>query len=172
MEDIDWACVHNSNFKCTIETQLRSFYFKFFHRAICLNYFLHKIGRIESPSCFFCNELPETIPHLFCDCKIVSPLWDELCFYINCATNESFIFSKFDKMFGIRDTSEHDMCINFLFLCLKFYIHRCRFQQTNPNFNAFINFVKIKQKTEYKIAENKDKLTLHYKKWTFDLEAS
>ena len=170
LEEIDWNDVHSSNFTCTIETQLRSFYFKFFHRAICTNQFLYKIGRAESPNCNFCDEHPETLVHLLCDCSKVSPLWDELCFYIDNVTDLSFNFSKFDKMFGIRDVSEHDMCINFLFLCLKFYIHRCRFQQTLPNFNAFLALVRLKQNVEYRIAENKNKLKQHFKEWTINLE--
>ena len=59
--------------------------------------------------------------HLFCECDKVSPLWDELCFLINNISGETFNFSNFDKMFGITDISEHDNCINFLFLCMKFY---------------------------------------------------
>ena len=38
-EDFEWEDIHNRNFKCTIETQLRSFYFKVFHRAIAFNDF-------------------------------------------------------------------------------------------------------------------------------------
>ena len=72
-------------------------------------------------------------------------------------------------MFGVTDLSEHDNCINFLFLCLKFYLHRCKFQQTNLNFVAFLNLVKIKRKTEYNIAESKGKLRQHFKKWTLNL---
>jgi hypothetical protein len=172
LEETDWCFVHSSNFKCTIETKLRAFYFKFFHMAKCTNKFLHKIGRADSPNCYFCNESPETILHLFCDCKKIAPLWDELCFFINNVTGESFVFSKFDKMFGLSDISEHDMCITFLFLCLKFYIHRCKFQQTDPCFNAFLNLAKLKQKLEYNIAEGKGKLTQHFKKWTINLENS
>ena len=85
---------------------------------------------------------------------------------------ESFTFSNSAEMFGVTDLSEPDNWINFLFLCLKFYLHRWKFQQTNPNFVAFLNLVKIKGKTEYKIAEDKGKLRLHFKKWTLDLEAS
>ena len=135
-----------------------------------LRQFLHRIGRSDSPNCYFCNNLPETILHLFCECEKVSPLWDELCFLINNISVESFTFSNFEKMFGVTDLSEHDNCINFLFLCLKFYLHRCKFQQTNPNFVAFLNLVKIKRNTEHKIAESKGKLRQHFKKWTLNLE--
>ena len=171
LDEVDWNYIHNANLTCTIETQMRSFYFKLFHKAICTNQFLHKIGRTNSPNCYFCNNFPETILHFLCECEKVSPLWDELCFLINNVSGESFNFSNFEKMFGVTDLSEHDVCINFLFLCLKFYLHRCKFQQTNPSFVAFLNFVKIKRNSEYKIAGSKGKLRQHFKKWTLDLEA-
>ena len=72
----------------------------------------------------------------------VSPLWDDLCFLINSISEESFNFSVFEKMFGVTDTSEHDKWISYLFLCLKFYIHWCKLQESNLSFVAFMNLVK------------------------------
>ena len=127
LDELDWNDIHRANFNCTIETQLRSFYFKLFHRAICTNQFLHKIGRFDSPNCSFCKKFPETLLHLFCQCEKISPLWDDLCFLIYSISEESFIFFSFWKMFGVTDTSEHGNCMSYLFLCLKYYIHRCKF---------------------------------------------
>ena len=148
---------------------LRSFYLKLFHRTICTNQFLHKIGRADNPTCYFCSSLPEPLLHLFCECEKVSSLWDELCFLINNISGETFNFSNFGKMFGITDISEHDNCINFLFLCMEFYLHRCKFQQISPNFTAFFNLVKIKRDWEYKITESKGKLKYHFRKWTLNI---
>ena len=39
----NWEKTHIKNFKCTISTRIRSFYYKLFHRAIGLNNFLYKI---------------------------------------------------------------------------------------------------------------------------------
>ena len=133
---------------------------------------LHKIGRFDSPNCSFCKKFPETLLHLFCQCEKVSPLWDDLCFLINSISEESFTFSVFEKMFGVTDTSEHDNCISYLFLCLKYYIHRCKFQESDLSFVAFMNLVKTKRNIEYKIAVSKGKLRKHFKKWTLDLDAS
>ena len=36
-ENLEWEEIYTRNFKCTIETQLRSFYFKIFHKAITLH---------------------------------------------------------------------------------------------------------------------------------------
>ena len=71
--DNDWAAVHSNNFNCTIETQIRAFRFKVFHRAICTKKFLHKIGRIDSLLCYFCQKFTESYIHMFCDCEKLFP---------------------------------------------------------------------------------------------------
>ena len=45
VEDTDWDEIHIRNFKCSIDTRLRSLYFKIFHKAIAFNDFLFKINR-------------------------------------------------------------------------------------------------------------------------------
>ena len=171
VDDIDWASVHDNNFNSTIETQIRAFYFKIFHRAICTNQFLHKIGRSDSPLCYFCQNSIESYIHMFCECDKVRPLWDNLSAFIDKKCGENLDLSNFQKMFGMDLLcSEHTRGINFLILYLKFYIYRCRYQKCNPNFQAFLKLMQIKLKTEYKIAERKGKLSQHLKKFTFDFD--
>ena len=74
----DWEPIHLNNFKCSIDTRLRSFYFKLFHKAIAFNDFLYKIKRKDSPNCSFCDKMPETFIHVFCDCEVVKPIWEDL----------------------------------------------------------------------------------------------
>ena len=49
----DWETIHLNNFKCSIDTRLKSFYFKI------------KINRKDSPNCSFCDNFPETMTHTF-----------------------------------------------------------------------------------------------------------
>ena len=73
-------------------------------------------------------------------------------------------------MFGMEiEESEHYNAIIFLFLYLKFYIHRCKFQNNFTSFQAYKNLIKIKIKSEYKIAESKGKLSKHLQQFSFDL---
>ena len=58
--------------------------------------------------------------HLFCECEKVSPLWDELCFLISNISWETFNFSNFDKMFGIK-AEQHPVVI-FAMFCSLFQI--------------------------------------------------
>ena len=59
--------------------------------------------------------------------------------------------------------------INFVFLYLKFYVHRCKFLNNSPFFQAYKNLFKIKINSEYKIADSKGKLRKHLQKNSFDL---
>ena len=163
--DVEWDEIHNRNIKCTIETQLRSFYFKVFYKAIAFNSFLFKIGRKDSPLCSFCSKSPETMLHVFCECEKVRPIWDELLQLINDNLHADYTLDNFDLMFGVSD----DSLVTFLILCCKFYIYRCKFQEVSPNFVAFKRFLVTKRKTEYCIAYKKGKLSNHFKKWAFDI---
>ena len=119
-DEIEFSVIHKNNFKCTIETQLRSFYFKMFHNAIALNSFLYKIGRRDSPLCYFCQELPETLIHIFCKCTVIAPMWKKLSNYIDNKTKETTLYFEFAHIFGIDIGGRHGVCINFvIFLCLK-----------------------------------------------------
>ena len=119
---------------------------------------------------FFWKTYDESFVHLFCDCEKVKSLWDSLTAYIEDKTGDHFTFSNSQKMFGVElSDSEHKTTFNFLILCLKFYIYRSKFQEDNLSFPAFKNLIKMKVKTEYKVAESKGKLGKHFKKFSFDL---
>ena len=164
-EDLDWEDIHLHNLKCSIDSRLRSFYFKVFHNANAFENFLFRIKRKESPNCVYCNNFTETITHFFCDCDIVKPIWKDLVELIRDKHDSSFTISSFDKIFGFQD----DKFLTYLFLCMKYYLYVYKFQSKRPNFTNLIVFIKNKRDTEYYIAKKHDKLSLHFKKWRFDL---
>ena len=165
MEDPDWTEIHLRNYKCTIDTRFRAFYFKIFHNSIAFNDFLFKIKRKDSPNCCFCEKYPETMVHVFCECEVVIPLWNDMVEIINHKEDVNFSVSNFDKMFGIQD----DKFLTFLCLIIKYYIFVSKFQNKKPNFVNLLNFIKNIRETEYNIANRRNKLPIHFKKWRFDL---
>ena len=165
----DWSLVHKVNFKCTIETQLRSFYFKSFHGAIATNDFLYKIKRSDTELCNLCERLPDSIEHILIYCEVVRPLWTALENYLSLKLKKEVIFSDFERMFGCPKDYQNSICINFFLLCTRFYIHCCKFKKEKPNFHGLISLIKIKSKSEYVIAAKYGKLSLHFKKFIFEL---
>ena len=63
--------------------------------------------------------------------------WQNLLSFISKKTGGYNIVTTFEKMFGVSNDTAHKQCINCLFLYLKFYIYRCRFQKLQPNFCGF-----------------------------------
>ena len=162
--DVNWETIHSVNFKCTIDTRLRSLYFKIFHNAIALNNFLFKIKRKDTPNCSFCDKKPETMVHLFCNCDIVIPMWQDLLLIIRSKYKSDVVLNDFKKMFGVPS----DTFLSFLFLSLKSYIHTCKFRNITPTSAAFKIYMRTQKETEYYIAKKRGKLQFHFKKWSFD----
>ena len=160
---VNWDKVHMNNFKCSINTRIRSFYLKLFHKAIALNEFLYKIKRKDSPTCSFCKTAPETYIHCFIECQVIKPIWDKIIIVINQKSNKVIHPSLFDKMFGY----EQDIFLTYLFLLFKYYIYLCKFQGKSPNFEAFKAYVASSKDVEYQIAKKKHKLVTHFRKWRF-----
>ena len=55
--------IHKLSCRCTLETQLKSFYFIIVHNVFTLNAFLSKLEKIDSPLCAFCKRFTETLKH-------------------------------------------------------------------------------------------------------------
>ena len=97
--------------------------------------------------------------------NIIKFIWDDLVKIIQDKEDTSFSISNFEKMFGIYK----DNFLTYLFLCVKYYIYVCKFQNKKATFVGYTWFLKNKRDTEYYIAKRKGKLSQHFKKWRFDL---
>ena len=150
-------------FFCTVDTKLRSFYFKLFHKAIALNDFLFRIKRKDSPNCTLCEKEEESMTHLFCECEKVTPIWQELILIISQKSDKPKNVNNFEKMFGFHE----DKFVSYLFLLLKYHIYVSKFSGILPNMVAFKSFVKKQKEIEYLIAKKRNKLHAHFKKWRF-----
>ena len=71
-EEIDWIKTFQLTRTCTKSTKLIIFQFKFLHRRLPTNSFLHKIAVKENDLCTFCKEETDTLLHLFWQCKVTS----------------------------------------------------------------------------------------------------
>ena len=162
---VNWEKINLNNFKCTINTRIRSFYFKLFHRAIGLNEFLFKIKRTDSPNCSLCNTAPETYIHIFVECPVVKPIWDEIIKIIMLKINKPLNISIFEKMFGC----DSDNYSTYLFLLFKYYIYICKFQNKSPSFEGYKSYIDINKNLEYCIAKKNNKLPIHFRKWSFQI---
>ena len=120
---------------CTNETKLIYFQCKLLNRILTTNTFLHKIGKTENNNCTFCKENPESLIHLFCDCRIIKHFWNECSDWLRNILTFTTTLTNHTIIFGIH--SEKSL-INHIILICKKYIYNCKYFETIPNFQIAI----------------------------------
>ena len=81
--DINWKKTYNTIIKCTIDTNIRYFQYKFLMRILPSNRFLLKCKLVNSSLCDFCAMHEETIIHLFWECSISRDFWNSIECFLN-----------------------------------------------------------------------------------------
>ena len=97
------------------------------------------------PECCFCQKVPETIIHIFCECDFVKPLLLEIDNIFHLNTELDCQLSNFEKVFGIFDNK----FLTYIILCTKYFIYRCKFQDKKPHVNGLKSFIKSQREIEY-----------------------
>ncbi|MGI9312710.1 MAG: reverse transcriptase domain-containing protein [Alphaproteobacteria bacterium] len=129
---VNWSSVFLLPFKCVSNPKLKYFQYRFIHRILAVNSFLHKIGIHDSPLCSFCNNYNETLGHLFWDCPVVNQFWFKAA---NDIITVPIRLSKDVVFFGYLDNLKSPF--NYFILHVKHYIYCCRCNGTRPQVNQF-----------------------------------
>ena len=162
--DIDWKHTHLMPFKSTIDTKLRTFQYKFLMRILPCNKKLYKQKLVNSTLCDFCAMNVETTTHLFWECNVTRAFWAELQQFLH---NKDFIinFNLRTISFGLEKRAQDSCILNFLIILAKYYIFRCKYNKNEPEFIAFVQYLKQRKNIEETIAIIKDKTDTHNMKW-------
>jgi len=75
LEDKDWEHIFILPNKITIDAKLRTFQYKIIHRVLPSNKLLNLYNIRAEPWCDNCNNIPETLEHLFHNCPDKLTLW-------------------------------------------------------------------------------------------------
>lgn len=85
----DDLCVHDVLkvcFSTTNDSTINWLQYRILYRILLVKYYLKKIKVTTSDCCTFCNDMSETIQHIFALRKEIQPLWNALCLYVTNAT--------------------------------------------------------------------------------------
>ena len=119
----------------TNETKLIVLQWKILHHIFPSNSFLHKIGKVQTNECIYCQEI-ETIQHLFFECPHNKTLWADIEKIISLETGNNIKITSKQAILGISDyeLSQQGFAesANKLIILGKYCINKVRFgQQTN-----------------------------------------
>ena len=119
----------------------------------------------DSNVCSFCKVQKETISHIFYHCTYTKTLLESFEIWINTTNIQGFELTEKNIIFGVNEGCSNKILSNLLLLLLKYYIYRCRFDNTLPIFENWLKCTKWNFLVEKHVFENKGKREQFLKKW-------
>ena len=165
LTDDEFNEIYKRPFKSTKSTKLQWFQFRINHRILGTNVLLAKMGVRQNDLCTFCLHEPETICHIFWECNKIQLFWHNLRDYIFRETNKDIDINKKSALFG----QQFNDCMcekNVILLNARFFIYKCKMQNTIPNLNLFKQEFKRYILCEKVIAANNCMLDDFHRRWS------
>jgi len=127
---------------------------------------MYNIGQRNNSLCTFCNDEPETIKHLFTECKKVKPILAQLQTWIFQKLDIPIILNQKHILFG-TDVSKSNHAVNLILILTKFYIYRKRCQNAPPSFTPLQKEIENYYKLERYIFLKDSNYKIYQNKWQF-----
>ena len=125
------------------------------NNILYLNKKISKFDLNVSPLCSLCNQHPEDILHLFCNCAKTQDLWNS---FAN-ALGENLDLPQLNStivFLGKSNIQGNDnVLLNHILLLFKKFIYDKKNHQARIHFLSFMNYVKEVEKIEQKSAHRK-----------------
>ena len=93
----------------------------------------------ETNQCWLCNANPETITHLFSECRETLKLWMNVEYWI--LTSRNIKFDTTMKILGYHKHDSNFWSVNFILITVRYYIFKNSKQK-----NEYISSAKINKK--------------------------
>ena len=167
LEKNDLSKVYLLPFNVTKETKMMMFQYKIIHRILPTNSLLHKMKKVDSPTCPFCPSEIHTIWHLFIECTQASSFWVEFQDWYSVHSGKKVHLSNLDVLYGIFRSSRYCLALNHLIIIGKYYLYAKASTKDKFQFSEFISLVRDKLMLEKYIATKSAEQDKYIKKWDY-----
>ena len=114
----------------TINSTVRKFHCKILNDVLYLNQQLFLFGLVTSKLCSFCNQVDETVIHVFAECSATKKVWKTLIHYFRNTLDLPEI-SPQSVIFGFLLAGKGTFLIkNLILLLFKIYLYKSRSSKT------------------------------------------
>lgn len=121
---------------------LRWFQFKTLHRIIETNSYLTKRNLISNANCRNCDNVKESIEHMFFYCPSIQTLWHDLQNWIKNKINYNLDLDFSSILFGKTKLPSVNRVTNFVILHTKYFIFKMKTQYKEVNILNLQNYLK------------------------------
>ena len=165
----DFLNLFSKMYSLTKDNKILIFNFRLLHRNTITNKNLQlwdrnkPIHEQHTDKCTFCNNVIETIEHLFYDCVQIKKIWGELFDWIHEKCGLRINFSRFEI---ILNAANDDLNIfNLIFMIVKKQLYSIRCAKSNLHINAIKYHIAQYYKAEKLIALKNNRETAFLHKW-------
>ena len=156
-QNINWTKSFILCYYTTKDSTLQWFQTRLIHRILPTNKYLKMCKIKETDLCSFGCGGVETLEHLFWECNIVNLFWKEFVIKLKekCFHCARLHLNAETILFGCHKNFTSDKPFDFILLCAKFYIYKCKLQDnTLPTLESFLitleNRVRLEEKVDRK----------------------
>ena len=156
-QNINWTKSFTLCYYTTKDSTLQWFQTRLIHRILPTNKYLKMCKIKETDLCSFGCGGVETLEHLFWECNIVNLFWKEFVIKLKekCFHCARLHLNAETILFGCHKNFTSDKPFDFILLCAKFYIYKCKLQDnTLPTLESFLitleNRVRLEEKVDRK----------------------
>ena len=135
----NWNFIYQLPFSNSKNNKYIMFQYKIIHRILSTNALLYKYKLKETHLCSFCNEIKETISHLFWGCIVVRNFWLEISKILREQCDIEIPNTAVEIVLGSETLSNFE---NFIVILIKYYIYSCRLKASVPSTPGIINMLK------------------------------
>ena len=148
-EEIDWKKCFSKTRKIQ-EVKLRWFQIRILHRILATNVVLKEMGVVESNKCTQCDREKDSILHGLWECDSSKAFWNEFLgfFHVHCTNAQTLTLNKKIIILGIDNALKSDYVFDYILLCAKFYIYKCRNEKGRPSLDVFRKILKQRYEIE------------------------
>ena len=166
-ENLNWNAIFNHCYKVTEDVQLRWFQCRVLHRLLPTEKYLFLCKIKDSALCNFCQNEDQSIQHMLYSCDIVKQFWENFQELIinKCQHCHNFMLNQELTLFGVKDNFSTDCALDMMILLGKFYIYKCKLQDSIPRIQGYIAFLKNRYKLEKYVAAVNYKSDSFHQKW-------
>lgn len=143
--NLDWKNIYKKSMETTNDNKLKILQFKILHRRIATNKFLEMIGIKDTMLCTFCKTNIETIEHLFFECVHTKSI---LIFVKHRINFHTFLKFPEDEASILLGNDVENLAMNYIIMVVKYFIYKCKYNETLPTIRAFQNFFRYKINVE------------------------
>ena len=130
-------------YKITRSTTLQYFQFKIIHGYYPTNAYLNKIKIQDTNLCEYCEtKSKDTLEQYFVTCEKTQILWEEMKNLIKPIHNRLWNLTNTEILFGVLQTDQTSLTVNWANLILQYYIHLCKRNKKPLTFSAFTEQLK------------------------------